>query len=127
LLITLPSATQPWVTRGQSGPNDGRYWTIFDGTTNGIYTDAAPSDADRDAWLNTLLTQGALFRTPTDDERGHIRELLDAEIAAEGTYTSEARQTTLRTVASAARLMAGALFRSEMGEGSGTRRRLGDE
>jgi hypothetical protein len=125
LLIAMPNAAQPWVTRGQGGVS-GRYWTVYDGTTAAFYR-ATPSDAERDAWVDTVLRQGVLFRTPTDDERARVRALLDAEIAAEGPYSAAARETTLRTVVSAARLMAGSLFRSELGVGSGPRRRLGDE
>ena len=127
LLISLPSAAQPWVTRGQSGPNDGRYWTVYSGTANVIYSATTPAAADRDTWVDTMLRQGALFRTPTDDERARVRALLDAEIAAENPADTMARATTLRTVTSAARLMAGALFRSELGVGAGSRRRLGNE
>lgn len=126
LLITMPSATQPWVTRGQGPSVGGRYWTVYSGTEASFYT-ATPSEADRDAWVDTLLRQGVLFRTPTDDERARVRALLDAEILAEGPFSSAVREETIRTVVSAARLMAGALFRSEVGEGTGARRRLGDE
>ena len=129
LVTTLPSAATPWVSRAQGAGNGGRFWTVFDGTPAGFYTTATPSNADRDIWVEALLRQGALFRTPTADERQRVRQLLDAEITAEaGTpFTPAVRSQSLRTVASAARLMAGALFRSELGVDGGTRRRLSDE
>ncbi len=126
LLITLPAASQPWVTRGQGPSVGGRWWTVYSGTVNSFYVES-PSDADRDAWVDTLLLHGALFRTPTPDEHARVRALLDREISAEGPFSSAAREETLRTVVSGARLMAGALFRSEIGEGTGARRRLSDE
>lgn len=133
LLSTLNAASNPWTTRAQGSPNGGRYWTVFDGTPAAFYTSANPTSADRDVWVEALLRQGVLFRTPTADERQRVRALLDAEIAAEagqsdgGTNVSALRSQSLRTVASAAKLMAGALFRSELGEGAGTRRALAPE
>jgi hypothetical protein len=125
LLITMPEAAQPWVTRGQGPSVGGRWWTVYSGTPASFYT-ASPSDADRDAWVDTMLLHGALFRPPTADEHTRVRAMLDAEIAAEGTFSSRVREETLRTVVSAARLMSGAIFRSEMGQGAGARRRLTD-
>jgi hypothetical protein len=126
LLITLPAATQPWLTRGQTTSVGGRWWSVYSGTPSSFYIEN-PSNADRDAWVDTLLRHGALFREPTADEHARVRALLDAEIAAEGTFSSTVREETLRTVASAARLMAAAMFRSEIGTGTGARRRLSDE
>ena len=127
LLLTAPVAAQPWVTRGQGPGVGGRWWTVFDGTTNPIYLDVTPTDAERDVWVDVILRQGVLFRTPTSDESAALRGLLDTELSGETAPAD--RETTLRTVVSAAHLMAGALFRSEMGvspTGDG-RRRLGTE
>ncbi|MBX7193394.1 MAG: DUF1588 domain-containing protein [Sandaracinaceae bacterium] len=126
LLVTMPEAAQPWTTRGQGPSVGGRWWTVYSGTPASFYAEN-PSEADRDAWVDTMLLHGALFRAPTPDEHARVRALLDAEIEAEGTYSAAVREETLRTVVSAARLMSGALFRSEMGTGEGARRRLGDQ
>jgi len=127
LLVTLPEAARLWETRGQGPGVGGRWWTVFGGTTNPIYLDAEPSDAERDAWVDVVLRQGSLFRSPTEEERAALRVMLDDEIARE--VSPADRATTLRTVVSAARLMVGALFRSEIGGGPSEdgRRRLSDE
>ena len=127
LLVTLPEASRPWETRGQGPGVGGRWWTVFSGTTNPIYLDADPSDADRDAWVDVILRQATLFRSPTPEERDALRAMLDEEIALEASAAD--RRTTLRTVVSAAHLMVGALFRSEVGAGTadGARRHLSDE
>ena len=131
LLLTAPVAAQPWVTRGQGPGVGGRWWTVFDGTTNPIYLNVTPTDAERDVWVDVILRQGVLFRTPEAEESAALRALLDTEISAETAPAD--RATTLRTVVSAAHLMAGALFRSEMGvdppggPSADGRRRLGDE
>lgn len=127
LLVTLPEASRLWESRGQGPGVSGRWWTVFGGTTNPIYLDAAPSDAERDAWVDVVLRQGSLFRSPSEEERAALRAMLDDEIAREASPTE--RATTLRTVVSAARLMVGALFRSEIGGGPNEdgRRRLSDE
>jgi len=128
LLTTLSAAANLWVTRAQGPSSGGRYWTVFDGTPSGFYTSANPTSADRDIWVDLLLRQGALFRAPTADETLRVRQLLDAEIAAEGTpFTNQIRSESLRTVASAARLMVGAMFRSELGSTPASRSLLAPE
>jgi len=128
LVTTLSAASNLWVTRAQGARSGGRFWTVFDGTPAGFYTSANPSSADRDVWIDRMLRQGALFRAPTADERTRVRQLLDAEIAAEATpFTPAIRSQSLSTVASAARLMTGALFRSELGSTPASRSALSSE
>lgn len=125
LLDTLPDAAYPWTSR--SIGRGGRFVTVYDGTPTRFYLDREPLPEHREIWVDRLLRQGVLFRAPTDEERELTRAFLDAELARE-TDVSQRRET-LVTVASAAHLMAGALFRSELGSGptEGTRRRLSDE
>ena len=53
----MPEAAQPWTTRGQGPSVGGRWWTVYSGTPASFYT-ASPSDADRDAWVDTMLLHG---------------------------------------------------------------------
>lgn len=79
-----------------------------------IFNDAAPSDDCLDLYVRTLLRDGVLFRAPTDGEFGRLRAFLVDALAAE--VSPAARRATLQHVGEAAFLMAGALFRSEVGE-----------
>ena len=74
-----------------------------------------PSEECKAGYIDALLRQGALFRTPTDEERTALSERLDELIAEGGGF--EARDDALLTLAKSALLMTGALFRSEVGSG----------
>lgn len=78
-----------------------------------IFNDAAPDDACLDRYVRTLLRDGVLFRAPTDGEHARLRALLVQALADEA--DPSARRATLQFVGEAAFLMAGALFRSELG------------
>jgi hypothetical protein len=115
LMLTVPSSSRPWLTRAQPSSVGGRFWTSYDGLLgNNVFT-GTPTPVERDRWVDLLLRQGVLFRSPTIEEQSALRALLDDLLMEES--GAEDRVATLTTVTSAAQLMAGALFRSEMGEG----------
>ncbi len=79
--------------------------------------DANPDPDCIDSYVDLILTRGTLFRTPTDGERSRLRDFINSQLAAEPDIS--ARQATLHQVARGAFLMAGTLFRSELGDDSG--------
>jgi len=125
-MTVLPRAGSMWRGR-EAWP---RLWPVYsEPTIRCIYGDSEPDDECIDFYVDTLLTQGVIFRTPTDGERAQVREYLVERMAAEDESTT--RADTLTQVASAAWMMSGALFRPELGEpveGDPTgRRRLTDD
>jgi len=82
-----------------------------------MFNDSPPDTACIDTYLTAFLEGGAYYRPPTADELARLRtftlEALDLE-ATEG-WT---RQETLSHVTSAAWLSTGALFKSELGDGT---------
>jgi len=83
-----------------------------------IFVEQAVSDECLERYLTLLLTRGVLHRRPTPAELGRLiafaRSRPSLEDDAQG-EVGERRIDALRMVNSAARLMVGALFRSEMG------------
>lgn len=76
-----------------------------------VYNEPDPDDACIDRFVDVLLRNGVLHRTPTDYERSHLRALLVSRLGAEADVS--ARTRTIRTVSEAAMLTTGAVFRSE--------------
>jgi hypothetical protein len=76
--------------------------------------EATPTDTCIDNYVDTLLTQGVLFRTPTAAEHASLRGFLVTALAAENGDVTK-RQTTVVLVDQAAWLMPSALFRTEIG------------
>ena len=110
-MTVLPRAGSIWRGR-ESFP---RLWPVYsEPTIRCIYGDSEPDDECIDFYVDTLLTAGVMFRTPTDGERAQVREYLVEQMATEDGSTT--RSDTLTQVASAAWLMSGALFRPELGE-----------
>lgn len=139
LMTTLEAASRPWETPGQGSAPGGRWQAVYETRlmVPAVYNNPADGtagvpDDQRDLWVDLLLRHGTLFRAPTTEEHAAIRGLLDqllSEEPPEATWTSADRHQTLNTVTSAAHLLVGALFRSEIGTGTaeGARRRLSDD
>ena len=137
LLLVLPEAPAIWST---NDPQSDRGEFVGGGRTVGIYNnrdlrciheDPAPADACIDRYLDTLLRRGTLFRAPSDDETGRLRARLVRTLGEEAGDITR-RKATLNHVGQAAYLMAGSLFRSELGEpvagdAAGRRRLTPDE
>ena len=75
--------------------------------------DASPSDACADGFAARFLQRFVLFRPATDAEKVHLASFSKTVLAAEGGKAN--RPQTLATIAGAAWLTSGALFRAEMG------------
>lgn len=117
-MLVLPEAPAIWNARDpRSAPGflPGERTAVVYGNPalRCIFNDAAPDDACLDLYVQTLLRDGVLFRAPTDGERARLRALLVQALADEA--DPSARRSTLQFVGEAAFLMAGALFRSELG------------
>lgn len=86
-------------------------------TVHCMYQEEIPSDACIDGYLQTMLSKGVLFRSPSEGEFSRVRALLTAELEAErASGGTVSRQDTLRQVTASAWLMSGALFRPELGD-----------
>ncbi|MEM7604733.1 MAG: DUF1588 domain-containing protein [Myxococcota bacterium] len=108
LFLSSDALTAPWTQRGGAQlvglHDDERFSCIFD----------SPSSAEcRTRYVETLLRRRALFRTPSSEETALIRTLLDDALDAPDSSVEE----SLRQVVTAAMLLPGGLFRSELGEG----------
>ncbi|ACY13824.1 DUF1588 domain-containing protein [Haliangium ochraceum] len=118
LTLNLPEAATVWAGY-DSGPRlEGYYgdnaWRCLN--------DEVMDDECRAHFVDSVLTQGTLFRTPSDDERARLRAFLDATLSEQP--GSAERHAALLKVTQGAMLMAGARFRSELGDESGA---LADE
>ncbi|MFT5355564.1 MAG: hypothetical protein ACI9KE_002783 [Polyangiales bacterium] len=85
--------------------------SLLNGAAVSCIYEATPDDACIDRFVDVLLTNGVLHRTPTDYERSHLRELLVRTLDGEADLA--ARTRTVRTVSQAAMLTAGGVFRTE--------------
>jgi len=107
-----------WIGRFPEGSGYGRqHQPESDSALRCMYDDALPDTACIDTYLTAYLEGGAYFRPPTADELARLHtftlEALDLE-AVEG-WT---REETLIHVTTAAWLTTGALFKSELGDGT---------
>lgn len=120
----LADTVTPWMGRDvRRTPR-----TYDDSGLRCMFEGATPDDACTTYYLTSLLEDGVLYRPPTDGEMSRLRAFADGVLASEGSEET-ARQDSLRRIASAAWLVSGALFRSEMGQGEADadgRRRLDD-
>lgn len=119
-MLVLPEAPAIWTARDPQGapgfiPGVRTAAVYDDPTLRCMFEDAAPDAACIDNYVDTLLREGVLFRSPTEGEHARLRALLVATIAEEAGDAS-LRRASLLHVGQAAFLMAGALFRSEIGE-----------
>ena len=99
-----------------------------DGSIHCMFNDSVPSSSCIDTYLAEFLENGALYRPPTVDELARLRAFTDDALAQEAANGWD-RTETLTQVTSAAWLMTGALFPSELGEGKPDpygRKRLSD-
>lgn len=118
-LLVLPEAPAVWNARDSIRGADGiipgaRTAVVYrNAELRCIFDAAAPDDACIDTYVDTLLRHGVLFRTPTAGERERLRAFLVQALADEAAPAD--RRQTLQFVGEAAFLMAGALFRSELG------------
>ena len=55
--------------------------------------DAAPTPECIDGWVDIVLTRGALFRQPSDDERSRLRTYVTDRIAEEPTSGAPREET----------------------------------
>ena len=129
----LPYATDYWSMADPAGSPVSRVSRRMDG----LYVSRsdviacmearAPEDGCIDTWVRTVLERGALFRDPEEEELASLRAYLMDRIASE-TADGASRQRSLHETAQAALLMAGSLFRSDLGEpnSSGALRELSD-
>lgn len=133
-LQVLPQGGSNWAQRDGRGRNGAvrTYIPYNDRSLACMFGDATavearPSDACIDGYLMTLLERGVLFRAPTDAEFARLRDFTVAALAAETDVAQ--RGETLTQVTSAAWLMSGALFRSDLGavDPEGRRRLTDDE
>lgn len=134
-LLVLPEAPALWNARDPVRGGDGFIPGVRTqiGYRNPaircIFDDPAPDDGCLDTYVTTLLEHGVLFRPPTEGEHGRLRAFLAQALADEADPTQ--RRATLQYVGEAAFLMAGALFRPELGEAvpdaPGRRRLTADE
>ncbi|MEZ4462658.1 MAG: hypothetical protein R3E66_23610 [bacterium] len=120
----LGDSVTPWTARdARRTPR-----TYTDGALRCMFEDAAPDESCVQYYLTSLLEDGVLYRPPTPDEMSEMTTFTNTLLAEEAS-TGATRAATLRRVASAAWMMTGALFRSEMGEDVGDasgRQRLND-
>lgn len=117
-MLVLPEAPAIWNARDPRAapgflPGERTAVVYSNPALRCIFDDAAPDGACVDLYVGTLLRDGVLFRTPTDGEFARLRALLVQALADEP--DPAARRATLQFVGEAAFLMAGALFRAELG------------
>lgn len=130
--LSLPEAANSWTHRDPAA--DGRVSdrlqaVLNDGAIACMYSQATPSAMCIDAWLDAFIARGLLFRAPTASERTRLRALLVTALGEEAGDLSK-RPETLSFVGQAGWLMAGALFRAEIGaapDAQGRRRLTNDE
>lgn len=124
-LDVVGRAGDAW-TRGKY--EGGRLRTVWeDPEMTCFIDDPAPSGECVDYFVRRFLEGGSLYRPASDDEFAALREFAGEAIAAEADVA--ARPATIRRIAGAAWMTAGALHRSELGEGAPDehgRLRLGD-
>jgi hypothetical protein len=124
-LLLLPDAGRAWTGR-YARPTPEQEVPLSDASLrcmfNGVTTDDANFDECVDNYLDKYIAMGLFFRTPTPDERDQLRALLVQLIGMEGDVPAgerqERRRQTLQALGESAWLMVGALFRSEVGEGT---------
>ena len=88
-----------------------------DGSIHCMFNDTVPSSDCIDTYLAEFLENGALYRPGTPDELARLRSFADDALAKEAAE-GWARTETLTQITSAAWLTTGALFPSELGEGT---------
>lgn len=88
-----------------------------DSTLRCMFNDAAPSASCIDTYLTAFLEGGAYYRPPTAAELDRLRAFTQEALALEAS-DGWTRQETLLHVTSAAWLTTGALFPSELGDGT---------
>ncbi|MEZ4320457.1 MAG: DUF1588 domain-containing protein [Myxococcota bacterium] len=88
-----------------------------DSSLNCMFNNAVPTDACIDNYLEQFLENGALYRPPTQAEFDRLRAFTVNALARES-VEGWPRTETLTHVTSAAWLTVGALFPSELGEGT---------
>ncbi|MAQ16528.1 MAG: hypothetical protein CMN30_32350 [Sandaracinus sp.] len=117
LMMHLPAASAHW-TEGDPGGRRMHGLHTCCLNRSGVIAcmhDAAPTPECIDGWVDIVLTRGALFRQPSDDERSRLRTYVTDRIAEEPT-SGAPREETLHEAAQAALLMTGSLFRSDLGD-----------
>ena len=117
LMLHLPAASGHWT---QGDPGGRRMHGIHTCCTNrsdviGCMMDDAPTGECIDGWVDVVLRRGALFREPTAEESGRLRDYLVARLAEEADGVTT-RRLSLSETAQAALLMTGAIFRSDLGD-----------
>ena len=115
LLLHLPEASLPWSRYDPHGAGGARMAGVYRTDIVRCMEDAEPTDECIDGYVDTLLRRHALFRAPTDGERSRLRAHLVELLALEASAGSE-RSETLHELAQTSLLMAGALFRSDLGD-----------
>lgn len=118
-LLVLPEAPASWNAQYPNGGDGFISGTrtaaiVQDRELRCMWRDTSPDDACIDYYVSKLLTTGVLFREPTPGEFQRARAFLVSALSEEA--GPDERRATLQHVGEACFLMAGALFRSELGE-----------
>ncbi len=121
-LLYLDEAAVSWSTRDpiRTSPPGVRMTSVYDDRSLWcVSSDASPSAECLERFVDTLLRRGMLFREPTADERSRVIARISSLIDS----TAD-RENALHVTAKSTLLMTYSLFREEIGEGDGARRRL---
>ena len=117
-LLVLPEAPALWTARDPQGAEGFISGTRTEAVYNNrelrcIFNDPIPDEECIDRYIYQFLREGVLFRAPREDEIDRLRTLLVNTLSTEGDLSD--RRASLQHVGEAAFLMAGALFRTELG------------
>lgn len=113
--LNLPEAGISWDNRYATMRS---YAVVGDASLKCFWDNAVPASACIENFVTKLLQVGVLSRTPTADEIARLKAYTEAALAREpgGGQIGATRSATIREIAAAAWMTAGALFRSEIGE-----------
>ena len=106
LMLSMPEASQLWTREELSAD------VLQTPEVRCFYEDAAPSSECIDTFADTLMRHGTHFRTPTEWERQHLRQLLERALGREAGI--EDRRGTVRLAFQSAMLSSGGMFRAEL-------------
>lgn len=112
-LPVVSSAAAPWTA---NYPDGNRMERVFqDSRFRPMFEHATPSPEDMRFHLGQMLEFGVFFRPPTEDELTRLMAFASEVIAQEPVKTEDERKRSLTRINTAAWMMTGAMFRSELG------------